>query len=293
VNADQDQCKNKNREIDLEFKNKISNWKTDSKSLSEILGEPVLKLPGLQKMGFRITDREIDLLKFLVEMKFAHLKHLYKIFYWSEDSKGDSYARERVRLLIRAGLIKSKIISIGDPHLYFATPLGVRMIQKKNLEWNPIPPIRGIDYRVFDHDIMVLDSRMSFEVKGIAQEWISDRRMYFELFGKGEASSHELVRSEGFIPFPKRDLVPDGVFRSKKTGHRVAFELENTRKSKQRYHEKLLHYRYLIEGPTKYLDKVVWVTSRKNLYQQFLTMTLPFQNIFSVFSLDQIRQGEF
>lgn len=247
----------------------------------------------LEKIGFRITDREIDLLKFLLEMKFAHIEHLYKIFYWNENSKGDSYARERLRLLMKSGFVKSKIVSLGDPHLYFATPAAVRMISKKNLEWNPIPPMRGIDYRVLDHDLMVLESRAAFEVKGISQDWISDRRLYYDLFGKGGGFLNENIPMEDRIPFPQRDLVPDGIFRSRKTGHRVAFELENTRKSQQRYQQKLLHYRYLIEGPTRYLDKVVWVTTRKGLYQHFQTMTSPCRNIFSVFSFEQIRKGEF
>lgn len=187
----------------------------------------------------RVTNRELELLKFLSVMKFSSFEVLWKRFYFElRDgtlSKSDVYADERISALLKLGLIKKSEITIYGMHLYTLSNRGFSFLEKiLGPNVTPKPPA-SIDLKHFTHDFEVLLLRELLERNSKSFRWISER---------------ELLRGDLQFSFKKKfgfeqSFAPDAILEFEESGL-TAIELEISPKSKSRYQEKILRYVGLI-----------------------------------------------
>lgn len=187
----------------------------------------------------RVTNREVELLKFLSVMKFSNFEVLWKRFYFELKngtfSKSDVYADERINALLNLKLINKSEISIYGMKFYTLSNRGFSFLEKVIGEGATPKPAASIDLKHFTHDFEVLLLRELLEKNSKSFRWISER---------------ELLRMD--LPFSYRkkfgfenSFIPDAVLESESDGL-TAIELEVTPRSNSRYQEKVLRYVNLI-----------------------------------------------
>ncbi|GIL17076.1 MAG: hypothetical protein BroJett040_08270 [Oligoflexia bacterium] len=181
-----------------------------------------------------LTDRDLEVISFVNEMKFASLDDLYFKFFRVLKSGGESksqwWARERISVLIKSNYL-SRVHSFNERKPYFlGTTKGYLTLTRRCPEKFNTRPLERIDQNTFEHDKLLLKTRLKLEVDQKATSWISDRQLFQfpELclnFGEGNQ--------------------PDALY-TNSNGERVAFELEVARKAKKRYADKIRNYVFLM-----------------------------------------------
>ena len=231
-------------EMDLE--------KVDSKVAVDVkIRRPVVQT---KSSGFRLTDRDIELLGFLLDQKFASLEQLYFRFFDVRAKVTDELpqnlfvTRQRLQVLRRAGLVSTEKVFSESKSLYLLTTLGFQIFRAKRPHDAFASPSKDVDFRNYDHDTKVNDCRIAIERTGKVMKWLPERRLRAQGF-ESEFSWSEL---------PK-ELVPDGIFVSKKNGDRIAFEIETTPRKKSRYEEKRDGFLSVMEGKSPLIHRVIWV----------------------------------
>jgi hypothetical protein len=97
---------------------KVEEEKTGAGSKASV-GD-LIKVGARVQLGFRLTGRELDLLEFVLDQKFAGIDAMYQRFYAVENSKSQRYAAERVQLLRRHGFLRAENV-YTEPKLFYLT----------------------------------------------------------------------------------------------------------------------------------------------------------------------------
>ncbi len=181
-----------------------------------------------------LTERDLDVLSFIHEMKFASIDDIhtkfFKVLKSGSESKSTWYARERLSQLVKANYL-NRVYSFNERKPYFlGTNKSYLALVRSCPDKLITRPLEKIDYNIFEHDKTLLQLRLKLESEGKITSWTSDRQLFHfpELclnFGEGNQ--------------------PDAIYTTPE-GARVAFELEIARKSKKRYADKIRNYAYLL-----------------------------------------------
>jgi hypothetical protein len=212
---------------------------------------PCSRISKIEK--FRLTNRDLEILSFLLDQKFASLEQIYFRFFDVRNSSKDPLpnglhvTRQRLQILKRAKLISTEKVFSESKSLYLVTLFGFEVLQSKNPTDAYAKPQLTVDYRNYSHDSKVNDCRIALERAGKVTKWISERKIRLEGF-KSEFAFEEL---------PKQ-IVPDGVFVSD-TGKRIAFEIECSARKKTRFTQKREAYESVMRGPKPLFSNVIWV----------------------------------
>lgn len=192
--------------------------------------------------GFRLTERDLDLLQFLQEQQFASLGMLYYRFFDRRSRANDPVpdqlwvTRQRLATLRRAGLVSTQRVFTEGKALYLLSLAGYAILRQRRELALDAPPPATVDFRYYEHDRRVGLCRIALERAGKSFKWYPDRFLRRQRgYPYGE---------RGFVKFPP-GLIPDGVFISGKN-ERISFELELTPKKRERYQEKREGYRRLM-----------------------------------------------
>jgi hypothetical protein len=204
--------------------------------------ETVKKSKGVG--SFRMTERELELLGFVLEMKFASVPMLFERFYSFEDSSSDRYAYERINLLRKHGYLRACRVYTEAKTYYLATKLAYNLLSSRNPSRTLVKPIDSIDIRYFEHDKHLAFCRIAHEKAGRARDWVSERRLKHDWGSK----YNSLARS----------FMPDAIYTNKQ-GDRVAFELEISPKGKMRHLKKILQFAHVIQNPQGIFRRVLFV----------------------------------
>lgn len=210
----------------------------------------------------RLTQREIELLEFVLDQKFVELHTLYLRFYKGEGSKNSRYAYRRLRLLTNHGFLRVKRIYTKPGNIYLATSLAHTVVQNQNPERTVSLPSAEVDLRTFEHDRRVTICRAVREKNLEVKEWLSERRL-----------KQEWTKNNGYNL--SRQYMPDAIFTSR-NGGRVAFELELAPKTRERYAKKVSKFLDIMtshEGPFK---RALFVACSESVFQTLLTVTRPY-----------------
>ena len=249
-----------------------------------IWGESQEKVIGKKAgFGFRITERDFDLLAFLYDQKFASLSVLYFRFFDRRTKVDESVpsnfwvTRQRIAVLRQAGLIASQRVYTDSKALYLLTKSGYEILKTKRDLGLSKDPVTSVDFRYFEHDKRVTLCRVALERHGKSLKWFSDR--YLHVKGGYPLASGRFVRLQVAV-------IPDGVFLSSKNEY-VALELEHTSKKRDRYEDKRLHYQRLFQssegtlgGGEPALHRVVLVATNERIrrdLEEFYGRHLKFQ----------------
>ncbi len=182
---------------------------------------------------FRITNRELDILEFVLEMKFSTLEDIHSKFFKVTRDGGVSHsliwARQRILNLVKSEFLQI-LTNVSAIPLYILTKKGFLYLKNTRTFNDYCRPLFDIDTRFLNHDQRVSQIRIELERRGDVKRWISERLI----------SEHE-----EFKQTLTNEFRPDGIYETR-DGNRVAFELEIARKSKIRYKQKVNRYINLI-----------------------------------------------
>lgn len=213
-----------------------------------------------QGSSFRLTDRDLELLGFLLDQKFASLEQIYFRFFDNRKLVTDPMpeqlfvTRQRLQILKRAGLITSQKVFSESRSLYLLTQMGFGIFRGKRPHDAFATPAREVDFRNYEHDTRVNDCRIAIERTRKIMKWLPERRL--------RAQGFESDFSLQALP---REVVPDGVFISSK-GDRIAFEIETTPRKKSRYEDKRDEFLSVMRGPEPLIHRVLWVGSTDRVF---------------------------
>jgi hypothetical protein len=205
------------------------------------------------RANFRLTDRDVEILGFLLDQKFASLEQLYFRFFDARKAVSEPLppnlhvTRQRLQVLKRAGLVTSQRVFSEPRSLYLLSPFGYQIFRGRRPHDAFAPPPRTVDFRNYEHDTKVNDCRIAIERRGKVMRWLPERRLQMQGF-ESQYSWHELPR----------ELVPDGIFISSK-GERIAFEIETTPRKKSRYEDKRDGFLSVMRGTEPLIHRVFWV----------------------------------
>lgn len=228
-----------------------------------------------EESHFRLTAREYELLEFVLDQKFAGTQLLYYRFYQGDGSKGPRYAQERLRLLEKSGLLKCVRIFTERENAYLVTRKGQAILQGRYSERRIQEPADSIDLRTFEHDRRVSLCRAVREKEGSVTAWRSERRLKQEFAHR--TPDYRIAR----------EFMPDAIFTNQKGGP-VAFELELSPKTRERYAKKITRFVQVMRsslssgGTAGYFSRVLYVPCSKGVHDTLSELTRPYGDLFRV-----------
>lgn len=233
----------------------------------------------------RLSDRDYEIFRFLLEMKFASLDEIYFRFFRKtrdgSESKSSWWARERLALLRKHGFI-TPVRLYSEPKVYLLpTTNAYRVLRMKSAGGTICKPSHQIDFSQFEHDCNLLWVRLDLEDRGLGSSWRSDRFL-------GESAEDRKVLGSEYRP--------DGIFVDS-SGVEVAFELEIAPKAKERYRSKILRYVELMrrmDEQRRPFRKVLYVAKYEPVFERLVSMTRMYGPLFEVrrlsgYLVDRIR----
>ena len=224
-------------------------------------------------LGFRLTSRELDLLEFVLDQKFAGIDALYQRFFTSDSSKSTRYAAERIQLLRRHGFLRAENVYTQPKLFYVASPLAKDVLQSLRPGRRQLDPIESIDARTFEHDSRVTLCRAHREGADIAREWVSERRLKAEWAGAlGKLA---------------REYCPDGVYTNRR-GEKVAFELELSPKTRERHAKKISRFLDVMRDSGGAFQRTLFVACDPGVKATLEGLTKPYPEQFKVLSFEQV-----
>lgn len=226
----------------------------------------------IDKNSIVLTERDLEIISFIHEMKFASLDDLhfkfFKLLKDGTESKSQWWARERLSALVKAHYI-SRIYSFSErKSFYLGSEKGYWTLLNHCPSKLPVKPLEKIDFNTFSHDKLVLKIRLELEKTGQASHWLSDRKLF---------QYPELCTNLG------EGNQPDAIYTSPNMA-KVAFELEISRKSKKRYHDKIRTYAYLLREKrgTQPFNKVHFIVANETVRDLLAEETKIYPQIFKI-----------
>lgn len=232
--------------------------------------------------GFRFVERDLDILEFTLQMKFADLELLHEKFFsvtnHGQASSSVTWARQRIQNLLKSGLLEKVDLVFRRP-LLTVTQKGYFYLQNcRPLDDRP-RPLLSVDGKTFEHDRLVSRVRIALEKSREATSWTSERALF---------------ESETVSKILTADYRPDGIY-TDAMGRRVAFELELSRKSKERYSQKIRRYIQLMTGSEKNFrpfSAVHYLVQKPQVFEILKTETQIYHTHFKIQMLSEVIAGE-
>jgi hypothetical protein len=220
-----------------------------------------------------LTERDLEIIKFICEMKFASIDEIYFKFFKTlkngSESKSKWWARERLTDLVKSNYL-TKLYSFSDRKAYY---LGsVKGYLKTSKRYPPdflVKPLMKIDHSTFEHDKLVLQIRLHYETNKKIADWISDRKLQFT------QGVHSLL-GEG--------NTPDGIYTTSEN-EKIAFELELSVKAKLRYEQKIRKYISIIrdrKNDIEVFKKVHFIVSSEVAYKYLVQYSKLYKDFFLI-----------
>lgn len=238
---------------------------------------PIYSRKVTKSESYRMTSRDMDILEFILEMKFSTIEDIhFKFFKFTKTGDKSSclrWARERVANLVKSDFLKA-IKDVCHRTLYIVTIKGYMYLKNSRTDNFYSRALQSVDGRTYDHDQKVIQLRLALEESGNVSKWISERQL------------SEIEEFKSLLPLEFR---PDAIYETK-SGKKVAFELEIARKSKERYRQKIKKYIDLITdgGEKPIFDQVHFVCEKETVCDLIKDQAALFQSFFKFSLLNEI-----
>lgn len=232
----------------------------------------------LGHLGLVIQERDLSILRFCLEMRFACVETLDAIFFKTHDSTLFA-ARKRLARLESNGLLKGLTLAPGSLRKYYVvTAKGHRECIRRLDASQAIPnPITKLSLVTFEHDLGVLNCRLELERQGRATSWRSERVLKF---------TANMITGE-----LRREFMPDAIFTSKQ-GKICAFEFENRPKSESQLREKIGRLKAHMSSNERAFDACLIIASSLHLKKRIQTITDLYPAHFVVQSLSELLNSK-
>jgi len=182
----------------------------------------------------KITERDIELMGWILEQKFMTEKQVRQVF-WKGRNQDNREAYRRLNKLRNMGFLTVNMKKVYRSDMYLVTAKGVRQLKELNKN-HGLSAMGDADYSNYRHDLVVTDIRILFDEMGY-KSWLSERVL---------SRRNDLRR------------VPDGmVFNKDKY---IAMEYESSQKSRRRYQRIFLDYEF-----DRKIDQVLYIVDTKEL----------------------------
>jgi len=126
------------------------------------------------KRTLRLTERDIKILALCHKQKYVTLDQIARAFFPGNKNKYKVPLRCINRLMKRE-LIRSLKQGIGMASLYLVGMKGLEILREKRLA-NHLPYVKTVDWKSYQHDLVVTDVRLIFEQLGF--EWTPRRVLH-------------------------------------------------------------------------------------------------------------------
>ncbi len=224
-----------------------------------------------------LMERDVSVLEFILEMKFASINDVFEKFFKvtlsGEKAKSKEWAMRRLQQLEKAGYVRGLHSFSEKMKFFLVTVKGYQVVKKWRPELDVLRPSLKIDHQTFDHDRFVLEARIMLENRRAASCWISDKRL---------RTNNELA---GGLT---NSNVPDAIYVDE-NGKRVAFEFELSRKSNKDYLDKVKRYVGILRAgiEAKAFDKVIYVCAKAYSFEFLKRETQIYADLFEVKRLNE------
>lgn len=218
----------------------------------------------------RITERDKECVRFVVEQGFATIEQLWKVA-WS-DQKNSSYTYNRVLSLEKFGFLKSVKINDATKKVVTSTPKA-RIITAESSAYPT--PVQGVSKDLVHHQLHLNELRILFQGKGL-KDWRSAECLAVDPTFRKLGSRH----------------VPDAFYISSR-GIRTAIEYDRTIRKKDRIKERLSLYLAELMSPDRNIDRLIYLVAPAYLktYQQIFDQN--FESVRGMFvftTLDEFKK---
>ena len=208
----------------------------------------------------KITDRDIEILGWILEEKFMTERQIKRMF-WKGVTEESREAYKRLRELEKEGFLKTDKEKIYQSAVYGISGKGVRLLMKFGRNQG-LGESHDLGYSNYKHDLVVTDIRILFHELGYTH-WLSERVL---------SKRNDFRR------------IPDGMIFYE--SRYIAIEYESSQKSKRRYKKIFLDYDF-----DNHLDKVLYITSTPELAQKLLKEAAYYYKLYFVGLEDLKKDG--
>ncbi len=235
----------------------------------------------------KLTDRDVEVVKYVYDMKFCTGGDVHKMFFEGEKGRSPRYALVRLKKLVDAGYLKVFKNKLYRSGFYFISDGGLNLIRDRFRDHLfPKKAPAKIDTRFFEHDRYVALCRTYLEREGLAKNWISERIITHDVITKnGE------YRSKYMLQNLQKSQIPDGLFETRK-GEICAFELEFTLKSGRELRQKLLALHNESKLDKGLFKRVLIVAGGAKIESATRSISKELGANFKILNLDQMRSYE-
>ncbi len=171
-----------------------------------------------------IETRQTDIIKFLVEMKFATMKQLLSKFFIEGGDRQFEFAKSAILKIKELGLISIKDKELSLTTVVYPTQDSV-MYLKSKFEGKVVPELKRVFEPAINHDLKLNDLRLKIETFKYFSKWYSERML-------------EAINSK----FEGLTDLPDALIK-KKNDRSFFLELEISKKSTPVYERRIQEYK--------------------------------------------------
>jgi len=250
------------KELDLGENEKLFEFSSKSK-------------PSLERnfeYPLEITSRDIKVIKFIVEMKFASLEMVFEKFFrktrTEEEAASKAWAKKRLFQLQSSGFLVG-VYAFSERTKFFSAGKKAYQVLRQILDPAAnLKPSSGFDQKTFVHDRLLGELRVALEASGEVSDWLSDRLLRSNLQLTGGLTGR---------------WVPDAII-VRNTGEKKALELEIAQKSLARYRQKISKYLSILRATSKErpFSKVLYLCEKENVVKILKTETRLYPDLFLV-----------
>ena len=222
--------------------------------------------------GFFVTPKDLEVMKFLLEMKFSSVQDLHFKFFRKlrngKESHSLWWAKERLQTLLKNNYLKKEFCRFGKEIYFLPTRKAQLLVSRKYPETENLRASEKIDPKFFDHDKTILKLRLAIEEKETVERWVSDKELHVNV---------------GLYSGLEKTNIPDGIFETR-DGQRVAVEVEIAKKCKSRYLEKINKFVQIMRSGNESspFQKVIYFCAKESVYRILRDETKIYGDLFEV-----------
>lgn len=139
-----------------------------------------------------MTERDVEILKFINEFGFCEISQLEKRFGFKTPR---SY--KVMQRLTTEGLITHERILFNRPGVFYLT--------KRGSKYTDLPPITRIPLAIYKHQLMLIKAYLRLIEKFPGSTWVSERRIKRDKFYDGIGKRGHIP--DGLLIFPNQNKV--------------------------------------------------------------------------------------
>lgn len=162
----------------------------------------------------QITERDIEILKFINAFGFCEMPHISNKF-----ALRKPWNYKVVRRLIKAGFLIHERVFHNRP--------GIFRLSREGAALTGLPPLKKLSLGIYEHQITVIDVSLKLLQQYPGAHWKSERWLKYDEYSEGRFN-RQCHFADGIL------ILPDN--------KRVAIEVELTMKSKDRLNKILRDY---------------------------------------------------